>query len=104
MYNVLHTSSLVLRRIQSRSFGCNHLVLRTWTASSTVFGLSATALLANSTMVNTAATVAFIFLGNGNSLISELAIVGVKSRLHLLRPKKAITLIEAEKGEAKAQG
>jgi hypothetical protein len=48
--------SLVLRRIQSRSFGRNHLVLRTWTASSTVFGLSAMALLANSTMVNTAAT------------------------------------------------
>src|SRR6266567_6543594 len=52
-----------LRRIQSRSFGCNHLVLRTWTASSTVFGLSAATLLANSTMVNTAATVAFMFLG-----------------------------------------
>ena len=58
-----------------RRFGC-----KVFGVSKTAeFFSSATALLANSTMVNTAATLAFIFLGNRNSLISELSIVGVKS-------------------------
>jgi hypothetical protein len=39
-YRVRTTWSLGLRKIQSRSFGFSHLVLSTWTASSTVFGFS----------------------------------------------------------------